>query len=276
MDISEQKGARGTRGLEPFLDDLEWGDFDIHLLGSAGLKSQHYPSDYDLYVAIKGDEQDADDDHLYRRLQKILNAARRNPDMFFIEVKIQNKDGSKRKFYETFFSFGQFERAVKELDYIKIDYVVWMEEFGKLAELSIIYSFGGDPPKSHLIKDIKEDYEEYKKSGQTYKALKRLFSIYRLSGSKTSMVLLSTLFNSKTGELYSLLSNIRAIKLLLEHRPVEDNVGRRIQANLADIEGRIGKEVKDASDLDAEEKRLEELIERDTKTWIQKHNFKLP
>ena len=276
MNIGEVRKAKEVRGLEPFLDDLSWGDEEIQLLGSGGLKAQQYPSDYDLFVALKGAERDADDDLLYKRLQGILKRTERNGDMFLIEVKIQNQDESKTRFYEPFFSYKQFERAVRELDYIKVDYVVWVEEYGKLAELSIIFSFGKEPPKSQLMKDIKADYDELKKEGSTYKALKRLFSIYKLTGSTNGMVLLTTLFNSNTGALYSLLSNIKAIKLLLEHRPVEKGVGRYIQANLSEIEGRTGRNIEGIKQLDAEEKRLEERIEDETKKWVKDHNFKLP
>jgi len=276
MNISETREAKSVAGLEPFLDDLKWRDFPIDLLGSAGLKAQQYPSDYDLFTAIKGEEREADDELLYKRLQGILTRARRNPQMFLIEVKIQNVDGKKTRFYEPFFSFKQFDRAVGELDYIKLDYVCWIEEYGKLQELSIIYSFGASAPKSQLVKDIKEEYEEYKKEGSLFKALKRLFSLYKLTGSAQGMVLLTTLFNSPTGAKYSLLSNIKAIKLLLEHRPVEDDVGRYISVNLKDIEGRTGKKVEGMDDINAEEKRLEEAIQTSTEKWIREHNFKMP
>ena len=90
------------------------------------------------------------------------------------------------------------------------------------------------------------------------------------------MVLLTTLFNSPTGAKYSLLSNIKAIKLLLEHRPVEDDVGRYISVNLKDIEGRTGKKMAGMDDINAEEKRLEEAIQAGTEKWIRDNNFKMP
>lgn len=276
MDISAKRDALGTGELQPFLDDLKWGNNEVELLGTGGLKSQYYPSDFDLYTAIKGGDRTADDDLLYRRVKQILKRTTINPHMFFIEIKIQNNDGSKKKFYEPFFSFSQFENAVKSLDYIKIDYVVWIEDIGKLQELSIIYSFGETPEKGELIKDIKADYETYKKEGNKYKALKRLFSISRLTGNKMTMVLLSTLFNSHTGQLYSLLSNIKAIKLLLEHRPVEEGIGRFIEANLSDIAHRIGADVNTSAELDEEERQLTAQIGEETDKWLREHNFRLP
>jgi len=276
MDISAKREAKECAEICPFLDDLRWGNNEIEILGTGGLRSQYYPSDFDLYTAIKGGDRTADDDLLYRRVQQILKRTTINPHMFFIEVKIQNTDGSKKKFYEPYFAFSQFENAVKTLDYIKIDYVIWIAEVGRLQELSIIYSFGETPEKGELIKDIKADYETYKKEGNKYKALKRLFSISRLTGNKMTMVLLSTLFNSHTGQLYSLLSNIKAIKLLIEHRPVEEGVGRFIEANLRDISHRIGADIDTSAELDEEEKQLTAQIGADTEKWLREHKFNLP
>jgi len=276
MDISAKREAKECAEICPFLDDLRWGNNEIEILGTGGLRSQYYPSDFDLYTAIKGGDRTADDDLLYRRVQQILKRTTINPHMFFIEVKIQNADGSKKKFYEPYFAFSQFENAVKTLDYIKIDYVIWIAEVGRLQELSIIYSFGETPEKGELIKDIKADYETYKKEGNKYKALKRLFSISRLTGNKMTMVLLSTLFNSHTGQLYSLLSNIKAIKLLIEHRPVEEGVGRFIEANLRDISHRIGADIDTSAELDEEEKQLTAQIGADTEKWLREHKFNLP
>lgn len=276
MDISAKREVKECAEICPFLDDLKWGNNEIEILGTGGLRSQYYPSDFDLYTAIKGGDRTADDDLLYRRVQQILKRTTINPHMFFIEVKIQNADGSKKKFYEPYFSYNQFENAVGNLDYIKIDYVVWIAEVGRLQELSIIYSFGETPEKGELIKDIKADYENYKKEGNKYKALKRLFSISRLTGNKMTMVLLSTLFNSHTGQLYSLLSNIKAIKLLIEHRPVEEGVGRFIEANLRDIAHRVGADIDTSAELDEEERQLTAQIGADTEKWLREHKFNLP
>lgn len=276
MDIDEKRNTLECGEICRYVEALEWKPFPLELLGTGGLKSQQYPSDYDLFTQIGGRDRGADDEYLYKRLKRILTEGMKDSFMFFVELKIQNRDGSKKKFYEPTFSYGQFEDAVKTLDYIKLDYVVWVEDFGKLQELSVVYSFGDAPSNSELIKDIKADYEKYKKEGYKYKALKRLFSIARLTGNKGLMVVLSTLFNSHTGQLYSLLSNLQAILLLLERRPVEDDVGRFISVNLKDIEHRIGSQIEGMPDLQKEISSLMSQIGNETNEWIKKHNFSLP
>lgn len=276
MDIAEQKKTLECGEICRYVDALKWSPFPLELLGSGGLKSQQYPSDYDLFTQIGGRDRGADDEYLYKRLKRILTEGMKDSFMFFIEIKIQNRDGSKKKFYEPMFSYGQFEDAVKTLDYIKLDYVVWVEDFGRLQELSVVYSFGDAIGNTELIRDIKADYVKYKAEGNKYKALKRLFSIARLQGNKGLMVLLSTLFNSHTGQLYSLLSNLQAIMLLLERRPVEDDVGRFISINLKDIEHRIGSQIGGMPDLEKEISKLTAQIADETNTWIKTHNFSLP
>ena len=276
MDIAEQKKTLECGEICRYVDALKWSPYPLELLGSGGLKSQQYPSDYDLFTQIGGRDRGADDEYLYKRLKRILTEGMKDSFMFFIEIKIQNRDGSKKKFYEPMFSYGQFEDAVKTLDYIKLDYVVWVEDFGRLQELSVVYSFGDAIGNTELIRDIKADYVKYKAEGNKYKALKRLFSIARLQGNKGLMVLLSTLFNSHTGQLYSLLSNLQAIMLLLERRPVEDDVGRFISVNLKDIEHRIGSQIGGMPDLEKEISKLTAQIADETNTWIKTHNFSLP
>ena len=64
--------------------------------------------------------------------------------------------------------------------------------------------------------------------------------------------------------------------LLLERRPVEDDVGRFISVNLKDIEHRIGSQIGGMPDLEKEISKLMAQIADETNTWIKTHNFSLP
>ena len=92
MDIAEQKKTLECGEICRYVDALKWSPFPLELLGSGGLKSQQYPSDYDLFTQIGGRDRGADDEYLYKRLKRILTEGMKDSFMFFIEIKIQNKD----------------------------------------------------------------------------------------------------------------------------------------------------------------------------------------
>ena len=155
MDITEKK-KQGSE-LRIFTTALKWGSSEIELLGTGSQAVQKYPSDFDFFSSIKGDR---DVKKMYAELQRILRRAQDTNEMTFIEAKVQRKDGEKQKFYEPWFSEEQFTKAVGDpagLDFIKLDYVVFVRQDNELTELSIIYSFSGMPPLTDLVKKIKGD-----------------------------------------------------------------------------------------------------------------------
>ena len=145
-----------------------------------------------------------------------------------------------------------------------------------MTELSIIYAFQDVPANEILIKTIGEDYKHYKSSGNPYKALKRLFSVYRLDGNKEKMVELSSLFNSNTGKLYSLSSNLKAVKLILESGVSGKNLGEKTRVNLQDVSNTIGKPLRTEREIDKSIKELDGRIKKDTEVWLKSHKSVLP
>lgn len=274
MDITEKKKL--GQELHIFTTALRWGDNKIELLGTGSQAVQKYPSDFDFFSSIKGDR---DAKKMFAEMERILRRAQDTGEMTFIELKVQRKDGEKKKFYEPWFSEDQFTKAVGDpagLDFIKIDYVVFVRETNELTELSIIYSFSGMPAINDLVKKIKDDYEHYRDDGKIYKSLKRMYSIYRLKGQKEKLVELSQLFNSSTGAKYKASSNLKAILLLTEHRPDYRDLEKKIRVNLDDLGNQLGVKINTISQVKKLVAKLDKEIEAETKEWLKTHKSVLP
>lgn len=268
MDISETKEGI-DRAISTWVNALKFNNSPIVQLGTSSFKAQQYFSDYDLFSPVNNRNITADKS--CNEIKQIFKRLKNINDIWFIELKIQNKDGSKEKFYQTDIDCNKFTKSVKELDYLKMDFVIFIRETQKLTELSIIYSFSDMPPKEDLIKAIKTDYDYYKGEGNIYKALKRAFSIYRLQGNKEKMVEISSIFNSPTGLLYTISSNLKAIKLILDGNVSGDNIENKVRVNLQDISNDIEMPLKTEKDIDRAIKDCDDLITKQTKDWLKSH-----
>lgn len=268
MDISATKEGIDS-AIRKWVNAIKFDNSPIVQLGTSSFKSQRYFSDYDLFSPVSN--RNITPDKSCKEIKNIFTRLKSLDNIWFIELKIQNKDGSKEKFYEPDIDCSKFVKAVKDLDYLKIDFVVYIVETQKLTELSIIYSFSDMPPMEDLVKTIKADYDYYKGEGNIYKALKRAFSIYRLRGDKEKMVEISDLFNSKTGLSYTISSNLKAIKLILDGGVKGDNISNKVRVNLQDISNDIDMPLTTEKQIDSAIKELDKLITQQTKEWLKSH-----
>jgi hypothetical protein len=269
MDIAETKKGI-DEAIRKWVEVMRFNNSPIVQLGTSSFKAQKYFSDYDLFSPVNN--RNLTPEKSCKEIKKILRNLQNVNNIWFVELKIQNKDGSKEKFYHPDIDCEKFVKSVKELDYLKFDFVVFISETQKLTELSIIYSFSDMPPKEDLIKTIKADYDFYKGEGNIYKALKRAFSIYRLEGRKDKMVEISDLFNSNTGFLYTVSSNLKAIKLVLEGGLTGDDIANKVKVNLNDIEKSINMPLTTEKEIDKAIEKLDKDISNQTKIWLKNHN----
>jgi hypothetical protein len=197
--------------LESTRKALTYNDKIPVLVGSAIFISQPNFSDYDMITNIKRYDND-EFRNIFKRVSKLKN-------IFLIEIKIQYLNDDKIKFG----NYKDFEiEDYKNIDYIKIDYVVNVKK--TLKELSCIYT--AINKKGNRLDDLKKDMEELKKEGNYYKAMKRQYNIFRVKLQYKKMVTLNDkLFDNEYGELYSVMSTLEAVVLLNDKYP--DN--RRIQ-----------------------------------------------
>jgi hypothetical protein len=276
MDIAETKQGI-DEAIRKFVAVLKLNNSPVVQLGTSSFKTQQYFSDYDLLSPISN--RNLSDAKICSELKRILKSITDMDDIWFIELKIQNKDGSKEKFFPqdvASLDCARVAKAIKVIDYIKIDAVIYIRDTNKLTELSIIYAFQDVPADEILINTISEDYKHYRSVGNPYKALKRLFSVYRLEGNKDKMVELSSLFNSETGKLYSLSSNLKAVKLLLESDVDGKNLGEKVRVNLQDVSNTIGRPLRTEREIDRAIKALDAQIKKETQVWLKTHKSVLP
>lgn len=276
MDIAETKQGIDEE-IRKFVNVLKLDNSPVVQLGTSSFKTQQYFSDYDLLSPITDRSLSAE--KICAELRRILKSINEMDDIWFVELKIQNKDGSKEKFFPadiTPLNCDKVDKAIKTLDYIKIDAVIFIRATNKLTELSIIYAFQDVPPDEVLINTISEDYKHYKSIGNIYKSLKRLFSVYRLEGDKENMVKLSSLFNSEAGKLYSLSSNLKAVKLILENDVSGKNLGEKVRVNLQDVSNTIGRPLRTENEIDKAIKALDSDINKRAKSWVAQNKSVLP
>lgn len=221
----------------------------LQLKGSASLQSQRFFSDYDFFSNVPYYSV-ADAWKLFNEIrQKLLE----KPDVYLIEIKLQDKNGHKERFYkDTPLSREIWNRMYSDLDIIKFDLVDRIS--GIFTSVSCIYSFTKEPmTKKDYIKSLQDEIKELKKEGMWFKVLKRQFAIYKAEGDKKKLISLSAVFNSPLGMAYQTIANIDAIFEVLEHYSDEDTM-KKIELNIKDIR------LKDIPSLKKERKKLYSLI----------------
>jgi hypothetical protein len=277
MDITQERKFPQDTLL--FVDAVQWDDAtQIQLLGTGSQQAQQYPSDIDLFSAIRNTSVD-DIAEIYDHVDTIFENTNAIGDMYFIEFKLQNVDGSKQKWFNTDLSQSDLANAVPPgatIDFVKMDYVIFMRDRNMFTELSTIYSFSAMPPVRQLIEKIRSDFYGYYKDGNYYKSLKRMYSIYKLQDKKEKLVELSTLFNSNTGYKYSLASNLKAIKLLLAYHSGNSGIISAVRANLSDIGNVLDEKIKSEKKMDTIIAALDAQIQRETVQWLSTHASVLP
>jgi len=274
MDITQKRQVNEEQRI--FVNAVRWDEgTPIELLGTGSQQAQLYPSDIDLFSAVKNVDVNANDSaEMYRKVQAVFDRAEDAGDMFFIEFKLQNVDGSKQKWYNTDFDEEELVAAATNVDFLKVDYVVFLRGSNLFTELSSIYSFSPMPAVRTLVRKIGADFAHYFQEGKVYKSLKRMYSIYKLQGKKEKLVRLSTLFNSKTGFKYSLSSNLKAIELLLEHYD-DLAIQDLVKANLRNLENTIGVNIRSSKQMTSVIDALDAQIENETQEWLQHGNKSL-
>ena len=228
MDILEIRNI--PQDILKFVKLLQFKNEPIELLGSAGLKSQKYYADYDLFSGIQKYYKKS---VVVSEFKKILNETNKNSNMYFIEMKIQKNNGDKIRFYNI--NDFKIDTKIKEINFIKLDYIIYVDNI--FNELSIIYKFNKTVMnKDVLVKQLQEELNELIKDKNYFKAIKRIFSIIRIEDepNKTELVNLTKFLNSDIGYLYKQNANLKAIKLLLENYNDNYTINKVIN-NLKDI-----------------------------------------
>ena len=198
MNVLHEKRKLNDR-IHDIVKKLKFKNSKINLTGSASLQSQRYFSDYDFNSVVKISYKPST---IYKEFKNILV----NQELYFVEFKIEYLDGTKQKIFD----LSKLKKNMfKNINFVKIDYVLWFDYHFK--ELSIVYIFHGS---KYGIDEVKKDYEELIQEGNNYKALKRLFGLYKITNNKKEAVKLTKFFNSSFGKLYEVNSNLKTLLMM--------------------------------------------------------------
>lgn len=269
---------------------LQFGDNTLGLVGTSSLKSQLYAADYDFMtkistsnpsdscplrpedLGVSGQERaSARCLSTYDIFKQIIDNM--NGDLFFIEFKFQNKDGSKFKiFKKDDFTEETFDNNFNKdtIEYCKIDGIVFID--GICKEISVIYFFGKDNiSNKDYIKALLDDNIAYYKEGKYYKSLKRIMVPCKLVEPQRlgAIVNISKLFNSQVGSLYQLKNEIDALIIFLDNYKGSEATKR---ANIFLINlGLKGVKIKDLPALSAD---YGKLIDREGLKFYKHYKLK--
>ena len=219
MNILEKRKLKTE--LYDIIKNVEVFDTKLKLAGSASLRSMMCYSDYDFYCKIRVRKQTP----IYNEFKRILSFS--NDKLYFIEFKIEYIDGTKIKLQNVNdIKLNMF----KNISFIKIDYIVFLDFVFK--EVSIMYIFKeNDMDTDDIIKKLTDDYSELINNGEKFKAMKRVFSVYKIQKDHPNMKKLTSLFNSNLGKIYEINSNLKTI-LILKTMYDDPLTMKRIEINL--------------------------------------------
>ena len=215
--------------VKTIIDELQFGNYKLEVIGSYSLQSQQNAGDIDIDTFITARK---DINFINEELKKILNRIDKSDDIYFIELKIQYKDGRKIKFDPSEIEKIKIpEKNFNNIEYFKIDLIISIN--GVFQDMSVNYWFSKQT--NDVVKEIKKDIEELRDEGRYYKITKRLFSIAKVIDDKPKALLISKYLNTTIGQEYKILSNLKAIKELLYH--YDDEITRKkARINLMNID----------------------------------------
>ena len=244
----------------------------LQLKGSAGLTSQQYPSDFDLFSDLS--EADYSPDKFVAFLKTLLAAVDQHPDCWFVELKVQTKSGKKVRLHpgdKLAALAAEVKKLWPQLDIIKIDLIARIE--GQFSEVSCIYKFSppseaeaADPTAAYR-RSLEDDIKELSAEKRWYKVLKRQFNLTKTdppSAERSARLKrLTKVFNGPLGELYQTLSRLEAIETVVGLYP--DTADK---ARLAIKDMRLPAEALD--DLDEWAERSAQKMNAAAKTFVKR------
>lgn len=229
MDIGNTKDLNDfDTEVQKYLSYFELPNMQINLKGSSQYKFLMYKSDYDVLVQVRRDRPPAE---TFNNLKKAIEKIEKDSNTYFIELKLQTENEKIRFYKGDTFKYSDFEAVFARMKFFKVDMI--MNVSNRFYEASCVYALSHDEilTTETVVKNIKEDIEEYKAEGNWYKVLKRYFSIYMLYKNVASVEFLVQVFNSELGKVYQKVCNLSAIEILFQYYK-DDRTIERINYNL--------------------------------------------
>jgi hypothetical protein len=171
--------------------------FDLHgktsMIGSNSIRGNLFGNDYDIEDKLSGSP---------KQIEQFIHNEFNKSKILMLEFKIQKKNKKFRFNHETINQ--PLAHLIETCDYMKADLVVPVGD--RYAEVSIHYYRNPVKPQ---IKSLEADVKKYW-GKDNMKALKRLYSIYKMEGKNTDNF--TTFFNSEYGLLNKIVSDLELLK----------------------------------------------------------------
>jgi hypothetical protein len=185
--------------------------FDLHgktsIIGSNSIRGNLFGSDYDIEDKLTGSPE---------QIEQWIHNEFHKSKVLMLEFKIQGK--KKHRF--TLETINQpLAHLIATADFFKADLVVPVGD--RFAEVSIHYYRNPVKPK---ITDLEDDVKTYW-GKDNMKALKRLYSIYKMENKNTDNF--TSFFNSEIGLINKCVSDLellKKIKKMISKKAYDDNL----------------------------------------------------
>jgi hypothetical protein len=234
------------------------------IIGSGALQEIKYSADYDLNEVFKDEISDKKSalDRLYKVFRDKFIEAKEDPDVWITDFKCgEDSDGEPLRWsYEDMMRgykrmtngrLISFQECILMKATLKLDVIAIVD--GRFVEFSDNYFikldkdanfFPHDLERDHLLNSIKHDYSfQMFSAGNFFKGLKRAFAYYKLEGegkNDSKIQKLLEFFNSETGLLYKIRSELKTIQMVLEQtfrKPKIDQIHTNIRLILEQLHG---------------------------------------
>ena len=188
----------------------------MRVIGSASLRSIQFAGDYDANETVSGTPA-----KVAKGLQGVIRRLRELPNVVIGDIKCGGTMADPLRWTPAEIIAGKnghtsLEEAVAHDAMRKVDTVAFVD--GRYVEVSVVYLFAKEEISDKvLIDELKTEIKDKLSEGNYWKALKRFFSIQRLTNQKKAEAM-TPIFNGDLGRLYSVLSDITTLLYMLENK----------------------------------------------------------
>jgi hypothetical protein len=237
----------------------------VHPIGSFTLPIQKYPSDIDIdtFVHISKPE---DFIHNLRKLVKRITSKRSfDSGIYFSDFKagIRNGEAIHWKPSEIMKNTKLLIKSITQKAIIKLDIIVLSTD--RVIEASTFFVLEGpdglinvsDDFLEHYAQDLYKEIQKYKKD-KPFKAIKRLWSLSKLSNNVNTLQLLAPAIDSNLSLLSQINADLETLELMIKNPRI--NITRSIERKVKSILNGFLKKLSTIADIDIS-KDLFELIE---------------
>ena len=190
---------------------------NIRVVGSASLRRIQYAGDYDAHDISRESIPT-----IAKQLGDVVRRLKKIPLLVIGDIKCGEWKGEPIRWTPSEIEEGgaALEDALHTEGKTKIDAIAVVSG-GRYVEISCLYLYGDKvvpPDESVLVKELETAVQDELDAGNYWKALKRYFSILRLTEkNEKKQQRLVDIFNSDLGRLYTVISDIDVLEYLIEN-----------------------------------------------------------